>query len=345
MPSSLGPPPAALVSYLDLAKWARASLVLSLLCLTACATTTHWQPRSMAPCLEPLKPESLELERARVAAMLALDAQGYAILAATKDTIEAQFYRSEAARVHWILRIGPQASISAEISPEQQHVHRKTGFWYERLAHRLATYRCRELEWLRWEAQNRGLLAVAPALAADATGPQTADGSERAEAVGTGEGGGGAGETTGHAPDASAAPTAENLHERGEMLIELNRRRSELHLGRAVAWGAAGVVITASGLSLMVQGLLYRAQPCDEYDNPALVAEDCGTRDAGRALAIAGGALQVLGGTVIAVSFPRLFSRMRRYKALGREIKALKSVEIASGARSTPFGFMLRSSF
>jgi hypothetical protein len=115
-------------------------------------------------------------------------------------------------------------------------------------------------------------------------------------------------------------------------ISELQQQRAQLHLGRNIAGGAVGVGVALVGLSLIVQSLvtLPLREPCeDELGNDSLA---CPNRKVARALIYTGVGLHVAGAVIIGVTFPRIFSRARRYRALGREIKRLRAPQLSLGA-------------
>lgn len=193
-----------------------ALLLVSL--LPACASPQLWSARTTPGCYQRSGDPELDRERTYVAALLALNERGYAILhAEAPREIEADFassYRPEISHTRWLITIQPDASLLVDTPPNMREVHQRSERWYGNLVGNVQRLQCRDLNWLRWEAQNRGLLPIGAA--GIAMGPAPSAGGEQ-------------------------AITANGLiNPHAQRLAELERQRADLHVSRAITWSAVG---------------------------------------------------------------------------------------------------------
>jgi hypothetical protein len=284
-----------------------------LLLVTGCASAPRsWQPRTVASCTAALG-APLDQERTYLAALLALSSRKYAVLhSEAPHSIEAESrsdYHPEIYTTRWVMRVRPDGSLEVDAPDNQRATHDRTESWYQRLSMSIQQLQCRDLNWLRWEAQNRGLLAI---------------GAGVADAPELGAGGEAHGEPL-------PFPAEERAARQGR-LDSLRSQRSDLHLWRSVAWGGLGVGLVAAGAGVGSSALNARAL-CE--------GEPGACSDVPRALAYTALGLAVAGGVVLAVSVPITLRKGHRYRALSREMKPLKDPRLSL----SPLGVTLHGSF
>jgi hypothetical protein len=289
----------------------------------ACSSPKLWAARSTPGCHASTGDPALDRERTYLATLVALNQRGYAILRAEPAReIEADFvsdYKPEVSHTRWLLRVQSDASLSVDTPPSQRHMHQRSERWYSGLIQSVRGFQCRDLNWLRWEAQNRGLIPIG----AVAQAPGTA-----AESSG------------GELPQSSAVG---NPH--AQRLTALERERAALHVGRSIALSAVGAGFGIFTISVVSQGAAYALQGCSANELGSYPTHDCSTRDAGRILLWTGAATGVVAGTLLAVGLPLMLGRLRKARALGREIKILRKATLSLAADSAGFGVSLRAPF
>lgn len=302
----------------------RAALLVVLGVLMPACAAQPWHARTLPACPRSSGHPSLDRERAYVASLMALDTRGYAIVYAEPPQVEAQL---TGRAVGWTLRAEPGGAIVIDLGAGAGEPSRKSYTWLGKLEQTVAQYRCRELEWLRWEAQNRGLL---PLVAAEE--PAAATPSELT--------------VPGAPEDPPPLPPRETFEQvsaaRRERIRALEERRAELHLGRAIAGAGVAVGLAVVGYSIMISALTLTNDSC--------VAAWDGTTgcDHGKLplrLAMSGLGIHLAGGALMAVTFPRLFSRLSQHRRLGRQIRDERQVELSLGSPGAPLGLSWRSAF
>ncbi|HEX5658243.1 MAG TPA: hypothetical protein VFX59_13665 [Polyangiales bacterium] len=116
-------------------------------------------------------------------------------------------------------------------------------------------------------------------------------------------------------------------------LVLLHQQRDETRVGGPIALVAIGAGVAATGIGLITDALLWRAEGCD--------GDDCSLRDLARPFGIAGAAMVGVGAVVVGVSLPWMIRTIRKRSALNREIKSLRDGQLSFG----PTGVQLRASF
>lgn len=147
-------------------------LVGLLFSLSAC---THvWTPRTVLGCYLSAGDPQLDRERSYYALLLALSERNYEILhAELPRQIEVAYhsdYAPQRSFVSWLIDVREDASFTVQSIPPGAEVTSKQERWFDLLAVSVRRFSCRDLNWLRWEAQNKGLLPMADALDAAAAG-------------------------------------------------------------------------------------------------------------------------------------------------------------------------------
>jgi hypothetical protein len=280
--------------------------------LAACAQPPAWQVRELPGCAQPLSDLQLERERGYLAALLALNARGYAIWRAELPQIVAEVGPFKA-RSHFEVRVREDGQL--ELDAPGALADRRTVNRYEKLRQTTATFRCRELEWLRWEAQNRGLAPV------------------------------GSGAIVEGVP---ASPGKEMLVPRGAdheaRLLQLYDQRARLHLGRKITLATVSAGVVGTGVTILFESLFMSASGCEDDDSYGYTTRDCSSKEAAKILAIVGGGLTALGGMMLGGAVPWLVQTMRRHHDLGRQIRALRDTQLSVGPGGA-FGLSWRRSF
>ncbi|MDB4988979.1 MAG: hypothetical protein JWN04_4157 [Myxococcaceae bacterium] len=134
---------------------------------------------------------------------------------------------------------------------------------------------------------------------------------------------------------------------RSERLRELSAERERLHVGRKITFAAISAGVALAGVSLLFESLALHLEGCHSGSSGGLHSpfRNCTARDAAFPVAMTGAGFVVVGGVLLGVSLPRMFSTLRRNKELGRELKALRSTQLSLGGPAGPFGLSLRGSF
>lgn len=253
--------------------------LLAVLLLAACAP--HWQARSVPPCFQPLPDPRDEVARASLAAVLALEARGYAI----------------ARRGSQITATAGATRLSLTVTAEGAIVidapsGRADGRESDAVQQGIATFRCRALADLRDEASR-----------------------------------------------SNAAPSSGGQQTPVQRIADLVEARAHLHVGRKIAFVAIAAGVAAAGVSVGVDAIWFHYGGCD----PLASRVECG-ENAVKALAIVGGTMVAAGGVMLGVALPRLFGTLRRYRELGRELRVLRSTQLALGPNGS-LGVSFRASF
>jgi hypothetical protein len=288
-----------------------------------CAHSSAWSARTLAGCKERTGVPELDRERAYLASLLALDSRRYAVVRHVQGRELEATYASDypASQPHWrcVLSVLDDASVVLDVPSTTHDVSKREAQWADKLVFSIEQYQCRELDWLRWEAQNRGLMGVG----ADAPAPPI-------------------GATSGAALSASVPLPAEA--NRAAQIAALREERAKLHIARPAAASGVGLGVFVFGTSLLAQGLVYRAQGCAE---PEFAGDepDCTSRDAGKVLAPIGGAAMGAGGIMLAIAVPFLVRRLHEARALNQRIKALQTLQVGSAPQPAGAGIVVRGAF
>jgi hypothetical protein len=119
-------------------------------------------PRELTRCSTSTGEAALDQQRAFLAMLLALEERRYVIARMTwPELIEATYlsdYHPERFHTTWLVRVLPDGALWLD-HPEPQG-HERTEQWYARLLKSYGLYACRDVDWLRWQAENRGVLPV-----------------------------------------------------------------------------------------------------------------------------------------------------------------------------------------
>ena len=96
-------------------------VLLSLLAFSVTACRPVWTAQTIPACYAPSGAPELDRERSYLAALLALEARGYAILHAEAPVqLEAEYkssYKPEKAHAHWLIDVLPDASLHVDSVP------------------------------------------------------------------------------------------------------------------------------------------------------------------------------------------------------------------------------------
>lgn len=112
-----------------------------------------------------------------------------------------------------------------------------------------------------------------------------------------------------------------------EHLSELEQERARINLVRPFTWVGIGVGIWGASLFPLIEGARREVDECDPRDRE-LAMHGRGPADCpGRRLYWFGFVLGVVGGTTIGSALREGIPRLRRARALDREIEALRSVQ------------------
>lgn len=298
-------------------------VVLALLSLLpGCARQKVWVPRVVPACASSTSDATLDRERTYLAALLAVQERGYAILRAEPPReIVADYtsdYRPERSHSRWLLYVQPDGSLEVSTPADHRRVHARAEAWYGRLAQGVQRLSCRDLNWLRWEAQNRGLLPVGAAVAPVAASA----GGESAAPAG---------------PAVAKADAAR--------LARLEQQRSELRLARAITSSAVGAGLLVFSATLAAQGAVYALDGCEEDGTGPTLGRNCSSRETGRIFLWTSASTGLVAATVLSVALPRMIKRLRLSRELGREIKTLRRSTIQVGAGPLGYSLGLRTSF
>jgi hypothetical protein len=296
-------------------------LLLLLLGVTGCAHTRPWSARTLPACAARTGVPELDRERSYLATLLALDARQYAIVHAVSGReIEATYspnYPPSQPSARWVLSVLDDARVVLDVPSTAGPISEREEQWAERLAFSITQNQCRELDWLRWEAQNRGLIAVGAGPVASGPPPLVAGGEQ---------------------PGPAAASLASP---RAAQVAALRQERAKIRIAPPAAAAAVGVGFTAAGVSLLAQGLIYLADGCDEDGDWS----DCSSRDTGRILAPIGGGLLGAGLISLSVGLPIMLRRLRRARELSRQIKALQTLQVGPQSGRRGLGLVFGGAF
>lgn len=307
-------------------------LFLSALLAGGCVKKeTVWVLHNTPGCPVSTSDPELDRERTYLATLLALQSRDYAVLITKAPTyIEASHAGGDSpgvAHVRWLIGIGPDASLNVDVPEDRRRMHPRVARWHDSLINEVNQLKCRDTNWLRWEAQNRGLVPMGAFAAAEPGGPGSA-GGESALAP------------AGRSPDV-------NVHPNAERLAQLELERSQIHFVRPLVWAGVGAGALGAGLVYVLYGTLYLMDGCTE---DSWGEQDCVFRDMGRVFLPLGAGLAAVGGAMLAIGLPRGFSRMRKFRELGREIKLLRGASLSlttptGGSRPGAWGLSVRAEF
>ena len=134
--------------------------------------TPNWAVRETAPCPESLHAPRANQERAYLAALLALSDRHYDVVhREAPRSIEAvarnRHYEFETT---WVITIRTDGTVLVDQPENARETHEFTDNWHTKRVRSLESYRCRDLDWLRWNAESRGLVPVGAAGMIDAGG-------------------------------------------------------------------------------------------------------------------------------------------------------------------------------
>lgn len=290
-----------------------ACLLFLAVLLCGCVKETTWVLHNTPGCPVSTSSPDLDRERTYLATLLALQSRGYAILRTKAPSyIEATHTSGnspQVARVRWLIGIGPDASLTVDVPESERSMHPRVAGWYDTLLNSVRQLQCRDTNWLRWEAQNRGLVPIGAFVGSDAAGPPSSGGES--------------------APPSTRTPNV-HVHPSAERLAELTAERSQIHFVRPLVWAGIGAGVIGAGLVYTIYGAAFMAAGCtSDFDG-----EDCSLRDSGKVLLPIGLSLAAVGGAMLAIGLPRGLSRMRRFRELGREIKLLRGASLSLDAPS-----------
>ena len=139
----------------------------------------NWTARSTAPCPSALGSAAADQERAYLSALLALNDLHYQVVQHEASShIEAVAQNGHYDfETTWVINVREDGSLSIDQPETQRETHVRP----------FETYRCRDVDWLRWTAESRGLVPVGAAGTIDA--PESTGGSP-GEAAPAGDAGG-----------------------------------------------------------------------------------------------------------------------------------------------------------
>ncbi|MFT3921322.1 MAG: hypothetical protein QM778_02180 [Myxococcales bacterium] len=281
---------------------------------------TNWSLHNTAGCPVSTSSSELDRERTYLATLLALQARHYVIVKAQSPTyLEAT--RTSAsnpavARVRWLISVGPDASLNVDVPEEQRTMHRKVAGWYDELVAEVSSLQCRDPNWLRWEAQNRGLVPIGAYAGAESAGGEHAALPQ------------------GPAPQSPPPGAPLQVHPHAQRLAELDAERSQIHFVRPFAWAVVGGGFGVLGVTFAAYGAAFMFTDCDEDWSGY---RDCTVRNTGRVLLPLGLGFGAAAATMLAITLPRGFSRLAKFRELGREIEiAARSNALARAGRGLP---------
>jgi hypothetical protein len=284
------------------------ALLFLFLATLASACSGVWQPQSIPACYAPIGVPALERERSYYAALIALSERKYVIVhAEAPRQIEVEYrsnYRPDQANVHWRVDIADDAAIRVQNIPAGVSVSRKAlgrqKQWFEMLSTSARRYSCRDVNWLRWEAQNRGLVPMAGGALAE-QGERNSGGDVPAPA----------------ASPARVDPGAQLDRAR---VIELERQRNEISLVGPIATAATGLGVLAGAIAL-AQLAMFDCGSAYSSDE----GEGCKSPKFRRNLGIGAGAMGLAAAGLIATGVTLLVRRLRATKEINRELRALSA--------------------
>jgi hypothetical protein len=328
-------------------------VIVSIACGWASGCATTWSPRAIPACYAPSGDARLDRERSYYAALIAASDRKYVI--ARTDTprqLEIEYrsaYKPEQGHARWLIDVAPDASLQVQNVPAIELVSRKRRKrleqWFAMLSDSTRGLGCRDLNWLRWEAQNRGLTPLVDGAADAAQGEVEARGSAREQDV---EARGSAREQNMDAAGAPAtAPMAPTVDAHAEQLRRerrerLQRERDEISLAMPIALLATGVALVGGSIGLAEAALYDLSSSCEEtYSLGGEDVPSCKSAKLRRNLAIGAGAVGLVAIAALASGAPLLARRLRRMRAIGRELRVLKEPRIAlgGGARQLQVAF------
>ncbi len=293
------------------------------LCLVGCGSqNVHWTLHNTPGCRVSTHHAEVDRERTYLATLLALEARGYVVVETEAPTrIVASYVSGNApgvARVRWVIGVGPDASLNVDVADGERELHPRVAGWYERLLEGVASLQCRDVDWLRWEAQNRGLVPIGAYRGAELVAQEGTSGAEPG------------------ADMAAVAPARQVLlHPNAQRIAEIENERASLHYVRSFSFAAIGAGVAVAGIYQVLYGALFLSEPCEDqwYGEP-----DCSMRDAGRIMIPVGAGMLALGGTMAAISLSRGLRSLQRFRALGRELKLLRAAGLALDRTSFQHG-------
>jgi hypothetical protein len=301
------------------------SLVISCLVLCLAACTKAFTPRTIPACYKPSGVAEVDRERSYYALLLALSESRYVVLNADPPRqIVAEYYTSYTpgkAYARWRIDSDKGGMLRVQsIPPEHRHPGTQEKL-FGRLSDNTRRMQCRELAWLRWEAQNRGLVplvevrepSLAPAPAQFATLPQAV-------------------------PDAAAPDPLDPVL----LTRSLRGERDKIRFAPSIAVIGAGV----TAATLVVPFVLGYIWQSDAYcENHTKADGSCKPPLHTTALLVAGSlmagsaaALMLTGGTM-------LRGRLQRRRGIDRHLRLLEQPRLGFGADAHGMNLSLRAAF
>lgn len=145
---------------------ARLGMLLMAAAISSCGGSASriWRTKDEPTCAMPSGTAETDRQRAFLAALIALEERGYTVVRMRwPKTLEAHYYsayKPEIYQTRWVINVLPNAHLEFSAPSPWHRTHSKTDQWFERLYHTIQRYQCRDPEWLRWRAEERGLLPI-----------------------------------------------------------------------------------------------------------------------------------------------------------------------------------------
>jgi hypothetical protein len=298
-------------------------LCLSLLLLFLAACTQAFTPRSIAPCQAGAALGALERERSYHALLLALSERKYTVLRSDPPrALEAEYhsnYKPDEAFTRWLIEVAEDGSLRVQSIPAKTRVRRKQEFWFARLEESTRRLQCRDLNWLRWEAQNRGLTPLASGqMLSELPASAGAEAPISATPLASD-----AGQTAQAPPPTSPAPPALGpppfSPEAAARTAALRRERGNIRLAGPIALLATGISLGAGAVALGQLVIRESIVGCDDEESTT-----CFSGRQLRNMGIGAGALGVGMAGCVAAGATLLARRLRRIRAIGGELRRLQ---------------------
>lgn len=315
----------------------RLCLVSLLLCVGGCAQA--FVPRIVAPC-QVGEVGVLTRERSYHALLLALNERKYTILGSDPPRqVEAEYhssYKPDEAFTRWLIDIAEDGSLHVQSIPAETRVRRKQEHWFARLEASVRRVQCRDPNWLRWEAQNRGLVPLANGLLLSEQ-PLAAG----AETPSSGTPGAAAPPTSPPAPSAPlpafgpAAPPPEVA----ARAAALRHERGNIRLSGPIALLATGVALGGGAAGLAQLPIRQAITGCDRD------VETCFSDRQLRNMSIGAGAMGVAMVACVAAGATLLVRRLGRMRAIGRELRLLEQPALSIMGDRRGLNLSLRAAF
>lgn len=314
------------------------ALFALLLCVCLIGCGKPWIPRTVPACARSTGAAELDRERSYYALLLALSEARYVVVhAEAPRQIEAEYYttyRPGSAYLRWLIDVGHDGTLSVQSLPPERRAPRNQQRLFERLRDDTRRMQCHELSWLRWEAQNRGLV---PMLADSSAGPPGAAPSTSQFAT----------LPQPLPPGAAAAP-----HPTDPWLLvqSLKQQREQVHVWPGIAVLSAGIAFAAAAVPM---GLWYERQREDPCDRSQFQLDDS---NSGLGFCSRSGPnptvllvntyfLAAVGGAGIVIGATLLHSYRERRRNLDRHLQLLERTQLGFdvGPRGASLG--LRATF